>query len=53
MVTIKFTIGAKTATFTTTGGHPVSVEIGDFITLTASTTLNTILADIIVFIAVQ
>ncbi|WP_311274035.1 hypothetical protein [Methylobacterium sp. WCS2018Hpa-22] len=50
--TVAFAIGSKAATFTTTSGQAIPVQIGDVLTLTAPATPDAALADLIGFIAI-
>lgn len=51
--TVAFAAGKTTATYMTTGGNPVLVNLGDIINLTAPATQDSALADLIGFIALQ
>lgn len=51
--TVPFAAGKATPTFTTTGGNPVLVNLGDVLTITAPATQDTALADLNGFIALQ
>lgn len=51
--TVAFAAGKTTATYTTVGGNPVLVNLGDIVTLTALATQDTALSDLIGFIALQ
>ncbi|MEE7456786.1 hypothetical protein MPAR168_00740 [Methylorubrum populi] len=51
--TVIFAVSKTTATYTTTGGNPVLVNLGDIITLTAPATQDAGLADLVGYVALQ